>query len=48
MAVPKTTETRCKDGSVQAIQVIKDYTSNPIPTSFFFSYHMALMLPGFS
>ena len=36
MAVPKTTETRCRDGSVQARQVIKDYTSNPIPTSFFF------------
>ena len=38
MAVPKTAETRCRDGSVQARQV-KDYTSNPIPTSFFFSLH---------
>ena len=35
MAMPKTTETRCTDGSVQARQVVKDYTSNPIPTSFF-------------
>jgi len=35
MAVPKTTETRCRDGSVQARQVIKDYTSNPIPMCFF-------------
>ena len=39
MAVPKTTGTRYRDGSVQARQVIKDYTSNPIPTSFFFSRH---------
>ena len=35
MAVPKTTETRCRNGSVQARQLAKDYTSNPIPTSFF-------------
>ena len=40
MAVPKTTETRCRDGSVQARQVIKDYTSNPIPIHLsFFSLH---------
>ena len=31
-AVPKTTEMGCRDGSVQQN---KDYTSNPIPTSFF-------------
>ena len=36
MAVPKTTETRCRDGSVQARQVVKDYTSKPIPTSFLY------------
>ena len=36
MAVPKTTETRCRDGSVQARQVIQRlHTTNPIPTSFF-------------
>ena len=37
MAVPKTTETRCRDGSVQGRHVIQDYTTNPIPTSFFIS-----------
>ena len=35
MAVPKTTETRYRDGSVRTKQGIQDYTSNPIPTSFF-------------
>ena len=30
MAVPKTTQTRYMNGSVQATQ---DYTSNPLPTS---------------
>ena len=37
IAVPKATETRCRDGSVQAnkLHVYKDYTSNPIPTSLF-------------
>jgi len=34
MAVPKTTETRCRVGSVQARQINEDYTSNPIPTLF--------------
>ena len=34
MAVPKTTQTRYMDGSVQ------DYTSNPIPTSFFLLYFL--------
>ena len=34
-AMSNTTEIRCRDGSVQARQVINDYTSNPIPTSFF-------------
>ena len=40
MAVPKTTETRCRDGIVQARHTIqrlyKDYTTNPIPTSFLY------------
>ena len=36
MAVPKTTQTVCRDGSVQARQgTYKHYTSNPISTSFF-------------
>jgi len=37
MAVPKTTETRYRNGSVQERQVIKRVhkQSNPIPTSFF-------------
>ena len=35
MAVPKTTESRCRDGSVQARQVIKRLHKQPIPTSFF-------------
>ena len=30
MAVPKATETRYRDGSVEARQVIKDHTGNPI------------------
>ena len=38
MALPKTTETRCKDGSVQARQK-KDYTSNPSLHLSFFSLH---------
>ena len=40
MAVPKTTETRCRDGSVQARQVIKRLHKQPHPY-IFFSYHMA-------
>ena len=37
MAVPKTTETRCRDGSVQARQVTKRLHKQPNPTSFFLS-----------
>ena len=47
MAVPKTTETRCRDGSVQARQVIKGLHKQPHPY-IFFSHRMALMFPGFS
>ena len=32
MAVPKITETRCRDGSVQARQVIKRLHKQPHPT----------------
>ena len=39
MAVPKTAETRCRDGSVQARQVIKRLHKQPHPTSIFFSPH---------
>ena len=40
MAVPKTTETRCRDGSVQARQVIKRLHKQPHPYIFlFFSPH---------
>ena len=35
MAVLKTTETRCRDGSVQTTRY-KDYTTSPIPTSFLY------------
>ena len=35
MAVPKTTETRCRDGSVQARQVIKRLHKQPHPYIFF-------------
>ena len=48
MAVPNITETRCRDGSVQAGQVIKDYTSNPIPTSLNFSVSSAMRILGTS
>ena len=34
MAVPKTTETRCRDGSVQARQVIKRLHKQPHPYIF--------------
>ena len=33
MAVPNSTETRCRDGMQDMLY--KDYTTNPIPTSFF-------------
>ena len=36
MAVPKTTETRCRDGSVQARQVIKILHKHPHPYIFFY------------
>ena len=40
MAVPKTTETRCRDGSVQARQVIKKTTqATPSLHLSFFSPH---------
>ena len=39
MAVPKTTETRCRDGSVQARQVIKRLHKQPHPYIFFFLPH---------
>ena len=38
VAMPKPTETRCKDGCVQARLVIQSYTRNPIPTSWFHHY----------
>ena len=34
MAVPKTTETRCRDGSIQARQVIKRLHKQPHPYIF--------------
>ena len=39
MAVPKTTETRCRDGSVQARQVIKTTQGTPSLHLFFFLPH---------
>ena len=48
MAVPKTTETRCRDGSVQARQVIKRLNKQPHPYIFLFSHRMALMFPELS
>ena len=36
MAVPKTTETKCRDGSVQGRHVIQRLPTNPIPTSFLY------------
>ena len=39
MAVPKTTETRCRDGSVQARQVIIRLHKQPHPYIFFFLPH---------
>ena len=48
MAVPKTTETRCRDGSVQARQVIKRLHKQPHPYIFLFSHRMALLFPEFS
>ena len=37
MAVPKTTETRCRDGSVQARHVIQRLHNQPHPYIFFIS-----------
>ena len=39
MAVPKTTETRFRDGSVQARQGIKGLHKQPYPYIFFFLPH---------
>ena len=39
MKVPKTTEGRFRDGSVQKRQVVKDYTSNPIPIHLLLTTH---------
>ena len=39
MAVPKTTQTRCRDGSVQARQVIIRLHKQPHPSSFLFLQH---------
>ena len=39
MAVPKTAEARCRDGSVQARQVIKRLYKQPHPYIFLFSPH---------
>ena len=39
MAVPKTTETRCRDGSIQARQVIKRLHKQPHLYIFFFLPH---------
>ena len=39
MVVTKTTETRCRDGSVQARQVIKTTQATPSLHLFFFSLH---------
>ena len=33
MTVPKITETRCRDGNVQAKLIIQSLQSNPIPTT---------------
>ena len=40
MAVPKTTETRCRDGSVQARQVIKRLYTQATP-----SLHLSFFSP---
>ena len=45
MAVPKTTETGCRDGSVQARQDIKRLHKQLHPYIFLFSHRMALMFP---
>ena len=45
MALPKITETRDRDGSVQAKLIIQSlYTSNLIPTSFFIVMHGTLCI----
>ena len=48
MAVPKTTETRYRDGSVQARQDIKRLHKQPHPYIFLFSHRMALIFPELS
>ena len=44
MAVPKTTETRCRDGSVQARHVIHDYTCTAVLTKTFASLQKISMV----
>ena len=44
MAVPKTTETRCRDGSVQARQVIKRLHKQPHPYIFLFASNCSVSL----
>ena len=44
MAVPKTTETRCRDGSVQARQVLKRLHKQPHPYIFLFALNCSVSL----
>ena len=44
MAVPKTTETRRRDGSVQARQVIKRLHKQPHPYIFLFTWNCSVSL----
>ena len=44
MAVPKTTETRCRDGSVQARQDIKRLHKQPHPYIFLFPSNCSVSL----
>ena len=40
MVVPKTTESRCRDGNVQETQ--KNYTNNPTPACFVYNILLSL------
>ena len=44
MALPKTTETRCRDGSVQARQDIKRLHKQPHPYIFFLEIFLSLAM----
>ena len=44
MAVPKTTEPRCRDGSVQARQVIKRLHKQPHPYIIFLTLNCSVSL----